>query len=165
MRSLVQVIVIPADPQFPAFKASIEKGDYRAYQKVVGGPFECIDLDNPNVTLFCNEEGKLIGGEFNPRATTLLWTSTPVWRGRDVICGDVVLAGQPDDEGSTTSVPEELITDIFRSETFLVEHKDPEDGEAELVAALHCDYWAALFEAIHLIDARRWEGTVRVVAA
>jgi hypothetical protein len=54
------------------------------------------------VSLYCNEEGKLEGLPINPRATAMV-------KGQllpgDVLNGDVFIMGVPDDEGNETDVP------------------------------------------------------------
>lgn len=63
-------------------------------QKFVGGLIECITLSDTGseVTLVCNDEGKLLGLPLN----------RPLWDGADVLAGPGFLAGC-DNEGNLTS--------------------------------------------------------------
>ena len=66
-----------------------------AMQKFVGGLIECITLSDTDseVTLVCNDEGKLLGLPLN----------RPLWDGADVLAGPGFLAGC-DNEGNLTSL-------------------------------------------------------------
>ena len=68
-----------------------------AMQKFVGGLIECIALSDTGseVTLVCNDEGKLLGLPLN----------RPLWDGADVLAGPGFLAGC-DNEGNLTSLPQ-----------------------------------------------------------
>ena len=68
-----------------------------AMQKFVGGLIECITLSDSGseVTLVCNDEGKLLGLPLN----------RPLWDGADVLAGPGFLAGC-DNEGNMTSLPQ-----------------------------------------------------------
>ena len=68
-----------------------------AMQKFIGGFIECITLSDTGseVTLVCNDEGKLLGLPLN----------RPLWDGADVLAGPGFLAGC-DNEGNLTSLPQ-----------------------------------------------------------
>lgn len=68
-----------------------------AMQKFVGGLIECITLSDTGseVTLVCNDEGKLLGLPLN----------RPLWDGADLLAGPGFLAGC-DNEGNLTSLPQ-----------------------------------------------------------
>jgi len=81
----------------------------RTLQHAVGGNIEAVygtvcgtDTD---VTLFVNDEGRLEGLPFNAAATGLWWQFNPFVRGREVLCGTVVVTGGCGDDGETLSVP------------------------------------------------------------
>ena len=67
-----------------------------AMQKFVGGLIECIALSDTGseVTLVCNDEGKLLGLPLN----------RPLWDGADYLAGPGFIAGT-DGEGNLTSLP------------------------------------------------------------
>ena len=81
-----------------------------AMQKFVGGLIECITLSDTGseVTLVCNDEGKLLGLPLN----------RPLWDGADVLAGPGFLAGC-DNEGNMTSLPQDFYKEKFRA--FIVE--------------------------------------------
>lgn len=66
-------------------------------QKFVGGNIECLTMHDSGseVTLVCNDEGKLLGLPLN----------RPLWDGADVLAGLGFLAGC-DEEGNMTSLPQ-----------------------------------------------------------
>ncbi len=81
----------------------------QAYQSWVGGLVEVVDLDDPQASMYCNEEGKNLSMPMNARATRLLWLHNPAFRQQDVICGPAFIVGPADDEGEDTTAPTELV--------------------------------------------------------
>ena len=61
------------------------KNDLETLQELVGGYIECVQLDE-DITIVCNEEGKLMG--LQPNLNT-------DW---DMICGTVVFVGTTEDD-------------------------------------------------------------------
>ena len=111
----MKAIVIPADGS-PA-KLVDDTIDLKYMQGVVGGLIECVAIyeiltdagrKHVEADLFVNEEGKLIGLPTNPRATDLAALTIGGWV-HDVIKGDVIVTGQPDNEGRNTDVPQSVI--------------------------------------------------------
>ena len=86
-----------------------------AMQKFVGGLIECITLSDTGseVTLVCNDEGKLLGLPLN----------RPLWDGADVLAGPGFLAGC-DNEGNLTSLPQSAMD--FYKEKFRASSYDPD---------------------------------------
>ena len=84
-----------------------------AMQKFVGGLIECITLSDTGseVTLVCNDEGKLLGLPLN----------RPLWDGADVLAGPGFLAGC-DNEGNLTSLPQSTM-DFYKEKfrAFIIE--------------------------------------------
>lgn len=75
-------------------------------QEAVGGLIEAINLAT-DLTMFCNEEGKLLDLPHNPFAQYL-------WDKRfgahlDYIVGDIVLTGGADDEGEMLGLSDEQV--------------------------------------------------------
>lgn len=99
-------IVIPHEQSQTIYEGRFTS--IRDYQLAVDGHIEALDLDMPAATVFANGESKILGLPLNRRATLLWWLSTPIFRHRDVICGNAVLVGQPDSEGDTQSIPQDL---------------------------------------------------------
>jgi hypothetical protein len=67
-------------------------------QSAVGGWVQAIDLAE-DLTMWLNEEGKLVGLPHNTTAQKL-WDKT-FWVGSDFVVGDVVLTGGTGEEGVT----------------------------------------------------------------
>ncbi len=91
----------------------LAENELATLQAKVGGWVQMVDL-NDNLTLWCNEEGKLEGLPLN-RYATELWES--VYGKTDIIVGDIVLTGGADDEGETLGLSDskiEAIRNLFR---------------------------------------------------
>jgi len=86
-----------------SFNNSIEDVELETLQEAVGGLIQAVDL-TPSLTMWCNEEGKLIGLPVNPVATAM-WTR--YFGETDVIVGDVVFTGGCDEDGNTTALLDE----------------------------------------------------------
>lgn len=77
---------------------TLDKIGLQELQTAVGGWVQAIDLAN-DLTMWLNEEGKLVGLPHNTTAQKL-WDKT-FWVGSDFVVGDVVLTGGTDEEGKT----------------------------------------------------------------
>ena len=160
---MVTGVIIPADAE-----SVVRREEFRGltdYQRVVGGYIEAIDLAHPPMSLFANDEAKLIGLPINRRATALWWLHEPAAYGLDVVSGDVVLVGQPDRHGDTQSAPPKFVELLLTSRSFRVEVKGDDDSSA-WTASDHRfdDYFSA---ATYALDLRhRWPGVseARVIA-
>lgn len=73
-------------------------------QTAVGGWVQAIDLAT-DMTMWCNEEGKLVGLPHNPFAQ-YMW-DTAFGAHTDYIVGDIVLTGGTDEEGYTLGLTDE----------------------------------------------------------
>jgi hypothetical protein len=74
----------------------LETESYEQLRDAVGGLIQCVDLRD-DLTIWVNEEGKLINGmEVNVIGTHLYEKSYAM---TDVIMGNIVVTGAPDDEG------------------------------------------------------------------
>jgi len=116
---MVTGVIIPTDESLAITQH--EFNDLRDYQQAVGGLIEAIDLDSPAMSLFANEEGKLLGLPINRRATILWWLHSPATYGYDILAGDAVLVGQPDRHGETQSAPPEFVSLLLDAPSFKVE--------------------------------------------
>lgn len=106
----IDAIVIPVEGDVE--KVSFDRKDeLNVLQEAVGGWIEAVDT-GANGTMWVNEEGKLMNLPINKRATYLWWTLVPAARGRDMLCGDVVVTGGIDHTGNTTSTSK-LVTDLL----------------------------------------------------
>lgn len=73
-------------------------------QEAVGGWVQAIDLSD-TLSIWCNEEGKLINLPHNPYAQ-VIWDEV-FGAHTDYIVGDVVFTGGTDDEGYTLGISDE----------------------------------------------------------
>ena len=83
----------------------IAGNELKTLQELVGGWVQAVDLKS-NLTIWCNEEGKMIGLPVNGFATEM-WDS--VFGATDVIVGNVVFTGGADDEGETIGLSQNQI--------------------------------------------------------
>jgi len=77
-----------------------------ALQNAVNGWVQAIDL-NDHISLWVNEEGKMIGLEHNPLAQ-LVWDMS-FGPDTDWIVGTVVITGTPDENGDTQGLTDEAV--------------------------------------------------------
>jgi hypothetical protein len=80
----------------------LEADSLEQLQDAVGGLVQAVDLYD-NLTLWCNEEGKLINGMQPNVIGTHMWEKS--FGATDVIMGDVVFTGGTDDEGDNLALP------------------------------------------------------------
>jgi len=78
------------------------EGELDALQLLVGGWIEYVPTDA--LTVYCNEEGKIIPLPPNYRATNAFGSEL---QPGDILAGDVVVLGELDDEGDTTGLTDE----------------------------------------------------------
>jgi hypothetical protein len=91
--------------KYPGEKPQLMKinGDLESMQRLVGGYVECVNFDGKILDMWCNEEGKLMGLDYNFN-----------WNG-DPIVGTVFFC-TADSEGDSISITKEQIgylTEIF----------------------------------------------------
>jgi hypothetical protein len=75
----------------------ISENEYQQIRDAVGGLIQPVDL-KPDLTLWCNEEGKLISLPFNMVASHM-WERS--FGPTDIILGDCVFTGGTDEDGET----------------------------------------------------------------
>lgn len=161
---MVTGIVIPHETSLEAF--TIEFTDLASFQAAVGGYVEPVPVEQPRMTIFANEEGKVRGLPINRRATCLWWLLSPGLRGHDILVGDVALVGAPNGAGETTSVPSDFVELLLRTARFGVEVRTIEEPTTWHGNHARFDtYFQAAFYGIYL--AKRWTQVrdIRVVAA
>ncbi|KIM16572.1 hypothetical protein QV65_13025 [Rhodococcus erythropolis] len=162
----IRCIVIPVDLDVEVDTLEFFEGDLSAMQGIVDGRFQVLELEAQKASMFVNEEGKNIGLKMNQRATMLLWLSDSVWRFQDVVAGNVFIIGPPDDEGDSTSVPQELVDLLFSTEKYKGEVTTLSDEDSWSSNNLEfTDYWDAAHSVLELSS--RWQlvKEARVVAA
>jgi hypothetical protein len=80
-----------------------------ALQAAVGGWVQAVDLTD-TLTLWVNEEGKMVGLPYNPYAQAL-WNDT-YGRGTDYLVGNAVITGGTDEDGETLGLDDESIAAV-----------------------------------------------------
>ena len=80
----------------------LETESYEQLRDAVGGLIQCVDLRD-DLTLWCNEEGKLINGMLTNVIGTHMWEKS--FGMTDIIMGDIVFTGGTDDEGNNLALP------------------------------------------------------------
>jgi len=98
----------------------------KTLQDAVGGFIQCVDL--LGLTMWINEEGKIDNLPFNPFAT-ILWEAA--FGKTDLILGDIVLTGLPDDEGNLTSIPQSFVDLVLNPSAHKAEECDSYDVEMQ----------------------------------
>jgi hypothetical protein len=107
MRTAVKVTT---DGQVTVLDLDSVDSELRALQEAVGGWIQAVDVVG-DMSIYLNEEGKMIGLPINPVATSYF---DETWgAGRDVINGDVVFTGLPDSEGDTTGLTPEQLANVM----------------------------------------------------
>jgi hypothetical protein len=145
-------ILIPVDESEEI--TVIEVNDFEDYRRVIGGYFQVIDLENPEASLYMDEEGKIKQQPVNRRATLLLWAHRSVFRSRDVVCGPSILIGAPDGFGETQDVPDQLLSLLTATSKFKYQVKTINDNEWAGNALTFSDWVEAYNAALGLAD--RW---------
>lgn len=87
---------------------NLEENEYAQLRDAVGGLIQPVDL-KPDLTLWCNEEGKLISLPLNIIGTHL-WERS--FGQTDIILGDCVFTGGTDEEGETMELPHAWLVQI-----------------------------------------------------
>jgi hypothetical protein len=97
-------LLVPADSDKPIERVTINEPD--DLKRLVGGYFQVLSPpDEPDITCWFNEEGKIEQLPRNERATALLEPGRWLQPG-DYVAGDAVLTGEPDREGNTQGLRE-----------------------------------------------------------
>ncbi len=86
----------------------IEKG-LKPLQAIVGGLIQIVPLEDEGVSLFCNEEGKLLG--LPPTAT---WVDPETGDWLDFLAGPLVALGPVDEEGNELPATEATLEILNR---------------------------------------------------
>lgn len=107
--TVIKGVYVPYDEEQALEVVEIHQGNIKAIQHYVGGYFEVVPLEDPEASVFCDEEGKVNGRLLNRRATLVWWTYWPAARNVDILAGDVLILGGVDGEGNTLGCPDELI--------------------------------------------------------
>ena len=161
---MVRGILIPIDEDLELQEVHVD--GFEDYQKLVGGMFQCLDIESPSATLFSHEEGKLIGLVMNRRATLIWWLHDERFRDVDALMGEVVLVGQPDKDGNTQDIPDELFALLMETPLYKMQVQTVGDGDAWSGNAIRYDNWPDAYSHVMLLASNWFAVTaVRVVPA
>lgn len=146
---MVRSIVIPHDTE--RRPALVELADLGAFQEVVDGWLDLIEIPSIGVTIYMNEAARLTRGQLNTRATAFWWLHSAQPTDYPVILGDVVLTGVGDRENEG-DVPEAVIEQIFHRDNFVVQVRPYDrsswcDSFARFDSVFDAALWCLLFEA------------------
>jgi hypothetical protein len=99
---------------------------YEPLSETVGGLIQSVPA-NLAVTIWCNEEGKMLGQDFNIVATDFwqMFDDYGCIAAGDVMVGTVVVQGPVDEEGECTDVPDWLLMQLG----FSVQTPTPKNGK------------------------------------
>ena len=101
-------ITLTAEGEAKELQLPDGESQLKQLQEAVGGLVQAVDF-TPDLTLWCNEEGKLVGLPINPMAT-FLWEK--YFGLTDFICGDVIFTGGTGEEGETLGLNEETAKEL-----------------------------------------------------
>ena len=113
----------------------LEDDSLEKLQGAVGGWVQAVDLRD-DLTLWCNEEGKLIGLTPNVIGTHLYEKNFAV---KDTIMGDIVFTGGTDDEGDNLALPTAWLVQL---QELAAKLRKAYEAEAEL-SLLDVIFWSA----------------------
>jgi hypothetical protein len=104
----------------------VDLDGYEPLSETVGGLIQSVPA-NLAVTIWCNEEGKMLGQDFNIVATDFwqLFDDYGCIAAGDVMVGTVVVQGPVDEEGECTDVPDWLLMQLG----FSVQTPTPKNGK------------------------------------
>lgn len=101
-------------------------GSLEKLQNAVGGYVQAVDISE-GVTMWCNEEGKLISLPHNPFGQAFWEIAFPISEfGRtDYIVGNIVITGGVDDEGDTLGLTSEEIETLLETVVSVTRYISP----------------------------------------
>ena len=119
MNTKLEALVInPGHRSHPGNGLRSITDDLPTLQSFVGGHIEAVygyrtpegdNADQPRITFYLNEEGKIHGLPENGLATALWWHYNRDAIGRDILLGPVIILGGFDDKGDNTSLPADVV--------------------------------------------------------
>lgn len=107
-----KVLVIPVDVTEPVRIETLT--NWEAYQDLVGGWIESAPVDRDDLSLFINEEGKVMNLPRNSRADDFWRDLLPTGRiPGDYIAGTAVVVGFDPTTGDDVDVPDSITTALL----------------------------------------------------
>lgn len=131
----ITAMIIPVDEAKPMRQEQIDNRDWRGHQKLVGGTFEVVSLDEPEASLYCNDEALNLSMPLNRRASLIAAVHNSAFRGHSAIFGPAFLLGAVNDDGYTAGCPQPYLNLWFHVTEFRVEWraKDYEWQKADVI--------------------------------
>ena len=114
----------------------LETDSLTQLQEAVGGLVQAADLRD-DLTLWCNEEGKLINGMLANVIGTHMWEKS--FGMTDIIMGDIVFTGGTDDEGDNLALPTAWLVQL---QELAAKLRKAYEAESEL-SLLDIIFWSA----------------------
>jgi hypothetical protein len=102
----MKAIAITTNGEIAFIEMNESDSMYEKMKNFIGGWAEAVGLKNLG-HMYVNEDGKRLDLPINHMATAVYSAFTGI---SDIIVGNVMIFGMPDDEGQETSVSEELIS-------------------------------------------------------
>lgn len=144
----IHALHIPDDTEQPLRVVEIPESESLEHlQTLVEGSFQCINLQL-DITCWLNEEGKITGLQYNPRAQRLY---TETYGVADILVGPAVLTGGVDNRGSTLGLSDVQLEHIdqllgpfgsgSRTPTATATRRPPRSGSRRLQATELGDWW------------------------
>jgi len=119
----ITALCIPADSEQPLRLEKLAAEHLPAFQALVGGSIEPIELFRPNGTMYVNEEGKNLLLRPNPRATAIASVHNRYFRGMDFVAGDAVVVGPLNGKSLDTTVRPLYVELWTQARSFRVQKK------------------------------------------
>ncbi|WP_241473819.1 DUF3846 domain-containing protein [Mycolicibacterium neoaurum] len=112
----IKGLVVPADSEEPMRVIEMEAGDGNKIREVVGGWFGMSAGVQIPLTFAYHDEGKVINLPKNDRGTAIWWSSDLRFLFFDYLAGDVLILGEPDEEGTTQGIPDDFLEIALKTE-------------------------------------------------
>lgn len=159
----ISAIVIPADRREPIRLEQFAPNDLAAKQRLVSGHIEVVRLNYPSALLYMNEEGKLRDLPTNTRATALWWVHDIRYLAADHIQGDAFVLGMPNEDGESTSVPDDLVQLLLHTSEYTTQAKTRDSSHWNGNGSVHGDWFTAAVDAIRLAQEGTNVEAIRVI--
>lgn len=162
---MITAICIPADTDRPLRRQDLDAQHLPAFQALVGGSIEPVELYRPGGTMYVNEKGKNLGLRPNPRATALAAVHNRWFRGLDVVAGDAMVVGPLDSRSLDTTVPRRYADLWLEATAFRVQKKVTGTARWKGSRRTFDDVLVAYVYAVRLAHRETDIEEVRVIAA
>lgn len=123
---MVRTIVIPQHKHDPVHFR--ELADIDEFTSVTGGWIRALPLDGLQSTLWVDQTAVVSAGDFNPRATVLIWHYSSLRTPIPLLFGDVVLSGESVN-GEEVAVEPPAIAEAFVGAKHFIIQLSPKDEE------------------------------------